>query len=136
MSRHDRYLDMLEAMASAMDPVNGYRVVACVVIQNKLVSVGQCRYKTHPLQAKYSKNDDAIFLHAEIDAIKNALRNHSISDLTKADMYVLRLRKVSTNDHTFIRASAKPCRGCSMAVKAYELRNVYYTNDEGNMVKL
>ncbi|NDB61641.1 hypothetical protein EB001_24855, partial [bacterium] len=64
-------LHTLAKIAEANDDSN-IRFAAAVVYRNKIVSVGYNRRKSHPFQAKFAKNPEAIFLHAEVHAIKNA----------------------------------------------------------------
>jgi deoxycytidylate deaminase len=54
------------------------RLAAALVYRNEIIAMGTNKNKTHPFQKKYASNADAIFLHAEIDAICNALRNHKV----------------------------------------------------------
>ena len=66
-------LHTLAKFAEANDTSN-IKFAAAVVHRNRIVSVGFNRMKSHPFQAKYAKNSEAIYLHAEIHSIKNALR--------------------------------------------------------------
>ncbi len=132
-TRHEKYMDMLHLVAEAMEPVTGYRVAAAVVYQNDLVSIGMCSMKSHPLQKKFGKNSDAIFLHAEISAIAKALRHISLDEMSKSTLYILRLKRPSRKSKDFVRALAKPCEGCSAAIKNFGIEKVYYTNDDGEI---
>jgi len=78
--------------------------------------------KTHPFQSKYSKHPDAIHLHAEIAAIAKARTNQS--DLSDCELYVVRVKHDGGN---LIPALAKPCPGCWGAIRAFGIREVYYT---------
>ena len=124
---------MLQLVAETMDPVKAFRVAAMIVYQNKVISVGTCSKKSHPLQKKFGKNEEAIFLHAEIAAIAKSLNYISLDELAKSTLYILRLRRKSRKDDTFLRALAKPCDGCSGAIKSFRIQKVYYTNDEGEI---
>ena len=66
-------LDTLAKVAAA-NPGLREKFAAAVVYRNRIISVGMNSMKSHPLAAKYRKNPHAIFLHAEVAAIKNALR--------------------------------------------------------------
>ena len=59
----------------------GARHAAAVVYKNQIVSYGVNQRKSHPFHSRFSEHDDAIFLHAETDAIKNALRQISEDEL-------------------------------------------------------
>jgi len=73
---------------------------------------------------------DQIYLHAEIDAIKNALRLIDQDQLSKCDLYIVRVKRKSSKDRAFVYGLAKPCPGCKRAIANFNLRNVFYTEDE------
>ena len=87
--------------------------------------------KSDPFQARYAKNSECIYLHAEIHAIKNALKHVSVNELSKASLYVLRVRKEDG-----MWAMSKPCSGCMRAIAEFGIRNVFYTDDNGKGVRL
>jgi tRNA(Arg) A34 adenosine deaminase TadA len=103
---------------------NRIKLAAGVVYKNRLVAVGVNSYKSHPLMSKFGKNPEAIYLHAEVDAIKNALRVLSLQELEKSDILVVRVKK---DGHDYKTCLAKPCEGCMRAIEAFNLRNLYYT---------
>lgn len=103
---------------------NRIKLAAGVVYKNRLVAVGVNSYKSHPLMTKFGKNPEAIYLHAEVDAIKNALRVLSLQELEKSDILVVRVKK---DGHDYKTCLAKPCDGCARAIQAFNLRNLYYT---------
>lgn len=103
---------------------NRIKLAAGVVYKNRLVAVGVNSYKSHPLMTKFGKNPEAIYLHAEVDAIKNALRVLSLQELEKSDILVVRVKK---DGHDYKTCLAKPCEGCARAIEAFNLRNLYYT---------
>ncbi len=123
-------LNILERVADTADHER-YFLAAAVVIKNKIISFGINRMKTDPFQAKYGKNKECIYMHAEIHAIKNALRHVEVDALRKADLYVLRIRNEDRG-----RAMSKPCEGCQRAIAEFGIRNVIYTTDDGDTATL
>lgn len=120
-----RFKQTLFDLAVANDGVRGrIKLAAGVVYKNRLVAVGKNSYKSHPLMSKFGKNPEAIYLHAEVDAIKNALRVLSLQELEKSDILVVRVRR---EGHDFQTCLAKPCEGCMRAITTFNLRNLYYT---------
>jgi tRNA(Arg) A34 adenosine deaminase TadA len=117
---------LLENVIEASDHPK-FRMAAAIVLRNKIISFGYNRMKTHPLQAKYGSNSESIYLHAEISAIKNALKVISVSELKKCDMYVFRQRKMNGR---YEHALAKPCSGCMRAIVEFGIKNVIYTKNE------
>ena len=125
----EKIFRQLEPIALANPGTQGrVKMAAGIVYRNRLVSTGVNSYKTHPLMLEYGKNEDAIFLHSEIDAIKNALRVIPEEKLQKCDIYILRLKR-SLDKKSWIHGLAKPCCGCARAIVSFGIRNVYWTED-------
>ena len=125
-SRHLKYFNLLQKIAEANEPVARARTAACLVYQNRIISVGWNKAKTHPLAKRYSKHPEALFSHAEIDCIANATRARIDENIiSKASMYVLRIKA----DGTW--ANAKPCKGCQMMIKFRKFNHVRFTTDTG-----
>jgi len=102
-------------------------LASCIVKGTKIISFGQNQQKSHPLQSKFSKNPEAIYLHAEIDAIKNALKEIDSSLLEKSTLYVARTKKDGSE------GISKPCKGCRRAIEAFGISRVVYTTEEENI---
>ena len=103
---------------------------AAIVRGNKIVSVGFNHMKSHPFQAKYAKNEMAIFLHAEVHAIKNALREIEVDELNRCDIYITRVKRKKAGDKNFVWGLSKPCPGCARAIAEFGFRRTIYTTDE------
>ena len=99
------------------------RMAAIIAHRGRIVSIGFNRKKSHPLQAKYAKHPECQFLHAEIDAIRKALKKFSPEEISNFTMFVARVRKDD------LPALAAPCYGCSNALKDFGIKEVYYTKD-------
>lgn len=121
---------MLEKVALA----NPYdvKMASAIVRRGKIIAFGTNSNKSHPLQAKYGKNKESIVLHAEISAIKNALREMRLEDLEKCDIYVLRLKKTRPFGTKWVWGMSRPCIGCQRAIKAFSLKKAFYTMDDGS----
>jgi len=119
-------------LAQSVVPVRSSRIAAIVVRKDRVISYGYNHKKSHPFQAKYCKNKDAVFFHAEIHAIKNALKTIDVDDLSKCDLYVVRAKRRNSTSKNWITGLAKPCIGCQKCIDAFELKNIYYSfdNDE------
>lgn len=122
-------LHTLAKVAEANDTSN-IKFAAAIVRGNKIISVGFNHNKSHPLQAKFCKNEHAIFLHAEVAAIKNALREIHVEELSKCDLYISRVKKPESFSKKFIWGLARPCCGCQRAIEEFGIRGVVYTTDE------
>lgn len=123
MPSHNKIFSLLERVAEASDHTR-HQMAAALVIRNDIIAFGWNRMKSDPMQAKYGANKDCIYLHAEIHAIKNALRTRHPDQLARADIFVLRKKEQKYG-------LAKPCAGCMRAISEFNIRNVYYTTEEG-----
>ena len=125
----DRNLNILKRAAlDIANPVRSYRVAASILYKKKIVAFGVNRYKTDPIQDRFKKNPDSIYLHAEVSAVKNALRVIDLDDFRKCDMFVARIKRLEYGGE-YVYATAKPCEGCSRCIAEFGIRNVYYTVD-------
>lgn len=125
--RDRKYIELLAKLASTVEPVRKARLAACLVRQNEIVSFGINQLKSHPFQARYSKNQDSIYLHAEIDCIKNALKCITVDELKRCTLYICRLKFEDTHRRRMIYGLARPCPGCAQAITSFDIRNVVYT---------
>jgi deoxycytidylate deaminase len=129
--RNEKFLDILtKAAVDIPNPVRNYRLTSAVVYKNSIISFGANSYKTDPFQAKWSKNDHAIHLHAEVNAIKNAIKRGGMDILKRSTLYVARVR--SLNGFGYERAMARPCIGCRRCIAEFGIKDVVYTTNEGH----
>lgn len=108
---------------------NQFKFSAAIVHKKQIIAIGKNSYKTHPLMAEWGQNEESICLHAEIDAIKNALRKVSVDHLEKCDLYVVRVKRPTYDSDDWVHGLAKPCDGCLRAIANFNIKNVYYTRD-------
>lgn len=132
MNRHQRYLSDLVTLATAIPRAGAASISAALVMNNKIVSYGFNSYKTHPFQKKFGKNKDAVCIHAEIDAIKNALKKVNVDDLKYATLYIARAKNKDQNSKKDHWGLSKPCEGCCRAISSFNIKKVYYTTNENN----
>lgn len=128
MSSERDILDSLWPLTKHVVPVAAARIVAAIAYKGKIISVGFNQRKTHPLQKKYGKNPDAIFLHAEISAIIQARRELTLDELSKSTLYIIRRRM--TIEGLPVYGNAKPCCGCLKAIKDFGIKKVIYSIDQ------
>ena len=131
MRKHYRNIEAL--LKLAMDAHGDHECkanhVSCIIHRNEVVSFGFNARKTHPFQAKYGKNTEAIFWHSEVHAIHNALKRISEEELSRATLYVVRVKADNAKHSRLIPAMSKPCDGCMRAIRDYKLKEVIYTED-------
>lgn len=125
--RQKRVIDLLKRITRDMPQAGNQTLAAAVVKSNKIIAFGYNQRKTHPMQLRFARNEQSIYLHAEIDAIKNALKEVSVEDLSNCILYVVRTKK------DFSEGLAKPCKGCKMAIATFGIKKVIYTTNEENV---
>lgn len=130
-SRDEKYMAFTRRMAiQNKNSQQKVKLAASLVFQNEIISVGYNSLKTHPMQKRFSKNIEAIFKHAEVDCIVNALRHVDPADLERATLYVYRVKKL-TKDHTYWSDGySEPCSGCKQAINHFKIKKVVYSTDE------
>jgi deoxycytidylate deaminase len=124
--------DEIFKLAQSVEPVRGARIAAAVVRRGKVISYGYNHKKTHPFQTRFCKNPHAIFFHAEVHAIKNALKSVDVEDLYKCELYIVRAKRDKAN-RKWITGMSKPCSGCQKCIDLFDLKSVYYSI-EGEIV--
>ncbi len=86
--------------------------------RGKLLSVGRNSYvKTHPLAGYYGKKSgrpDAIYLHAELDALIRA----------RGDVHKVVVMRYNAAGKP---VNSKPCAGCQLALKDWGVKHVVHT---------
>lgn len=130
---HNHYMSVVEKLAISTEGVRNVRMSACVVYKNKIASFGVNKFKSHPFQLRFSKMNDCIYIHAETDAIKNAIKVLDVGELRKSTLYICRIKKISGVD---VWGLAKPCVGCKRAIAVFEIKNVYYSDDNKTTKRL
>ena len=96
---------------------------AAIFRGNSLIALGVNRDKTHPLCRSYGKNPEAIYLHAELDAIIHGLNRVGPKALKGATLAACRV----TRDGKL--ANSCPCKGCRKAIETFGLKLIYSNNE-------
>lgn len=114
------------------DPSLTARLAAAIVYKGDIISIGVNKMKSHPFQLKYAKMPKSIFLHAETDAIKNALKRVDQDILSRSTLYISRVKYYDSTKQSVMYGLAKPCAGCQRAIATFNIKNVCYSlNEEG-----
>ena len=109
--------------------VTGRKLAAMICIRGHASFIGLNSLKTDPLQSRFSKNPDAIHLHAEVHALKVALRNIEVDALRRATLYVCRVKRPEAKSKSWMWGTACPCVGCRNAIEEFGIGRVVYTLD-------
>ena len=127
----ERYISKQQQIAiSNPNPVRSFKLAASVLYRRMPISVGVNSYKTDPFMLNYGKNEHSIYLHAEVSAIKTALRILNVDDLSSCTLVVARVKRKGPQEE-YVSALAKPCSGCLRCIAEFGIKNVWYTTTSG-----
>ena len=108
------------AIFAAKLSCNTFRLGAVIFKGDKVISFGTNSSKSHPIVKEYSRDENKIYIHAEIHAILKAK-----DEVKDADLLVIRLNK---NDELCM---AKPCDVCKQLIIDSNIRNIVYSGEKG-----
>jgi len=102
---------------------------AVVIFRGKIVGNGTNKYCNPSLN-----RSNKWSVHAEVDAINNALRKISHEDLTKSTLIVVRRLKENAKYSDEYKSSvcseigySAPCKNCANYIKKHGLKRCYYS---------
>lgn len=128
---HPPIFTTLSRIAEQVAPIKSARIVAAVVLRKKILAFGANQLRTHPFQAQFGKNPDAVYWHAETNAIYHALQSNHLAQLRYADLYVYRAKYADSRKLGFVAGNAKPCSGCLKCIADFGLKRVFYSTGTG-----
>lgn len=107
---------------------------SAILIKNRVICFGCNSLKSHPMQARFGRNEAAIFWHAETNVIKSALDCVNPEDLAKADLYICRVKRIGPGG-SYVFGQAHPCAGCMRAIREFQFKQIHYTTDDEGVVE-
>lgn len=127
--RDMKFFNVASAMAelSTWSEEPREQIGAVIVLRNEIISTGYNRCKSSPFQAYWAEKagrSEAIYTHAEISALDKITRIKNKNEFHLMKIFVYRETKVGLG-------IAKPCEICTLALKSFGIRHVYYTTDDG-----
>lgn len=128
------FLNIAERISEDLAPVAGAKVASILVVRNEVLSVGCNLRKSHPFAARWGKNEDSIYFHAEVNSIYNALKRYEEDELQrmKTTLYVCRVKHPPSTKGDYLWGLSRPCRGCMKAIDYFKINRVVYTLDGGS----
>lgn len=129
-SRDKRIMQFVRRQAIDTERAYNTKMAAGIAIKGQLISTGRNSNRTHPFAARYSKHEQAIYLHAETAAISNALNHVHKDELKRATLFIHRVKMQRSESTEWSDGLAKPCPGCMAAIAAFGIRKVIYSTDE------
>jgi tRNA(Arg) A34 adenosine deaminase TadA len=128
-TRDTKFMRMLRNIAIGNEPVRGAKLASAVVLRSDLISIGRNQMRSHPFQARFGAHSEAIFLHAETNAIHNALKIIDPDLLRKATLYVRRVKRADKNKRDWFDGNARPCSGCMRCITEFKIGRVVYSTE-------
>lgn len=133
-ARTNRFFAYLRKLAIENEGVQGrFKLAAAVVYKKYVIATGVNSYKTHPIMNGEGYRKGQVFLHAEMDAIRNALKLIDIEQLAQCDLYVVRVKRPHNKSNEWIYGLAKPCPGCTKAIANFGIKNIFYSENEDDL---
>lgn len=117
-------LTLAQQLAEDTPKFANARLGAILTVRQHVVALGtNYNPKSHPIAKIFGKNNDAIYPHAELSCILNAVRR-DFDDWHKATLWVARVVMING---VFQTALARPCDGCWRAIEHYGIGKVVWT---------
>lgn len=137
MKKRDERIFSIARLISHTSTYGRIRIGAVLLAGNKIISVGVNSRKSHPIQKRMNEfrikeNHQTPFewehcthsIHAEMEAILHAPYELLNSNKTLS-LYIYRESKDGT------LRNCRPCPACMAMIKKYNIRNIYYTTNDG-----
>lgn len=102
-------------------------VASCLVSGSYMLGSNFNSTKTDPFQNRFGRNVESIHLHAEVSAVKSAIKKIGIDKLKDCTMFTLRLKYYDSERKKIVWGLAKPCAGCEMLIREFDISTVVYS---------
>jgi hypothetical protein len=116
-------------IAKALCPLNlEHRCshIAFLIRNSKIVHIGTNSCKSHPETLKYDyANHQLVGIHAEVSVCMKSGKEN----LRDYKMIVLRVNRTGK------LANSKPCCGCQSVIRQFNVGEVWYSDENGDVVK-
>jgi tRNA(Arg) A34 adenosine deaminase TadA len=134
MNRINQMLTRLAISSGGFESSRRVPMAAGITYKKHLISTGVNRRKTHPMMLGEGYRTDQLFMHAEVDAIRNALRLITPEQLKQCDLHIVRVKRPHIASNRWVYGLAKPCAGCSNIIKSYGIKRVFWSEDESKIL--
>lgn len=134
MSQIIKMLTKLAVSQGGFDSSRRVPMAAGIVYKRHLIATGVNQKKTHPLMLGNGYRTDQLYMHAEVDAIRNALRLVTPKQLKQCELHIVRVKRPHIASKRWVYGLAKPCSGCQNVIKRYGIETVVWTKDESKIL--
>uniref|UniRef100_A0A6C0IZU2 CMP/dCMP-type deaminase domain-containing protein n=1 Tax=viral metagenome TaxID=1070528 RepID=A0A6C0IZU2_9ZZZZ len=104
---------------------------AVIVYNNKIIGIGHNHSIDYYTRTHNYINKERKILqnvHAENDAIINAIKNGNKKLLSKSDIYISRILNDYDNYEEYNFQTSPPCENCRKLIEKYKIKKAYYMN--------
>lgn len=126
--------------AKNVDNDYNYKIAAAIVYKNRIIKLSNNEIKSHTFQKLYSKNEHAIYFHAETSVIHKALKILGNEKIKKSTLIIARVSQIRSKTKNILVghnvAESKPCVGCSTCISYFGIKKVIYSTQEGTFKTL
>ena len=116
------YKRCLEELEHSTHPI--YKMGAVIFKGSKILSTGYNSFRSSNVPDKYKKFVDT--LHAEQHAIYNM---ENFDKLKNSSILIIRMNMSGNISLSF------PCKYCLKSIKYFGIKNIYYTNRKGEIIR-
>ena len=138
--RKRNILSYLAEKANKQERFAHQKICAAIVHRNQIISEGFNRDKTHPIAAHYLQyqlnKEGAIYLHAEMDAIRKIYRPQNNNIYKDCTLYVSRILYPNSKRNNYYWANCIPCDGCMNLIKDVGIKKIIFTMNNDDMGEL
>ena len=100
--------------------------IAFLIKSNKIEKIGINKRRTHPEISKHPYHEGHVGIHAELDCLLKIDKE----DLSSYKMLVLRI------DRNENLTMSKPCSGCQSVLSQFNLKEIWYSDRNGNIIQM
>lgn len=127
---NSKLIERTLSLAKVMCPINREMRtshVSFLIKSSKIVHIGWNKNRSHPMNLRYPYHKGRnLGLHAELDVCLKSGKD----DLSSYTMVVIRV------DNNGKVCNSKPCNGCQSVIKQFGIDEVWYSNLNGEIVKM
>ena len=116
-----KILYQMRVLASSIQPVDGSRHAAALIHRKTPLIFGVNKRKSHPKVLELTKNNNLIYIHAEMDVLFKAMNLYSPQILRQSKLYVIRLSATKELKYS------KPCKYCLKLINSLNIKKVVHS---------
>ena len=100
--------------------------VAFLTKSGKITTIGWNKDRSHPVNLKHPYHEGIVGIHAELDVCLKSGKE----DLSKYEIIVIRIDRLGR------ACNSRPCNGCMSVINQFGIKEIWYSNSDGIIVKL